>query len=84
MKYVWGRLGIAVFIIVALAIWIAAIWFLVCAPGTRRPALIIKFPDSSHYRRGLLMEINLVPTPPPMMNLIVYQVFDDLAKLGCV
>jgi hypothetical protein len=49
MKYVWGRLGIAVFIIVALAIWIAAIWFLVCAPGTRRPALIIKFPDSTPH-----------------------------------
>jgi hypothetical protein len=60
----WGRLGIAVFIMWhSLAIWIAAIWILVCAPGTRHPALLIKFPVSTHYRRGLLMEINLVPMP---------------------
>ena len=39
-------------IIVPLAIWIAAIWILVCAPGTRHPALLIKFPVSTHFRRG--------------------------------
>jgi hypothetical protein len=44
----WSELGIADFIIVSLGIWIAAIWILVWAPGTRQrdyctyPVLIIR------------------------------------------